>query len=98
MTRFAIALSAAVLVTALGLDAFAFRCGSKLVREGDSSFVVKASCGEPADREIVGYTLTARGKRELKIEKWMYGPKNGRIYILTFEGGVLRDIQSAAAD
>ena len=75
----------------------AMRCESRLVREGDQSFIVKKICGTPVERELIGYTLTASRTRELKIENWVYGPMDGRYFILTFEGGVLKKIISVAA-
>lgn len=97
MKRAALFFAAVFIVVTFSQAAWAFRCGAKLVREGDHSFVVKKACGEPEEREVVGYTITPNGKREMKIEKWIYGPKEGRYYILTFEGGVLKEIDSVAA-
>jgi len=79
----------------LSLDAVAgFRCGSKLVNEGDRSSEVLNKCGQPATRDMVGYTDTLNGNQGLQIEEWSYGPYNGMLYFLTFEGGRLRQIES----
>lgn len=69
------------------------RCGSQLVSVGDRSFEVERKCGEPASRDLVGYTLGANERRELKIEEWVYGPSNGVLTILTFEGNRLTRIE-----
>jgi hypothetical protein len=72
--------------------ASAFRCDNGLVALGDHSFQVLQKCGTPNWQEEVGYTLTSDGKRELKIEHWIYGPKGGRYHLLVFEGGILTKI------
>ncbi|MFZ3203076.1 MAG: DUF2845 domain-containing protein [Pseudomonas sp.] len=69
------------------------RCGSQLVSVGDRSFEVEQKCGEPAFRDLVGYTLGPYQRRELKIEEWVYGPSNGMLTILTFEGNRLTRIE-----
>ncbi|MCY1534169.1 hypothetical protein D9M68_695310 [compost metagenome] len=69
------------------------RCGSQLVSVGDRSFEVQQKCGEPAFRDLVGYTLGSYERREFKIEEWVYGPSNGMLTILTFEGNRLTRIE-----
>lgn len=69
------------------------RCGSQLVSVGDRSFEVERKCGEPAFRDLVGYTLGSYERREFKIEEWVYGPSNGVLTILTFEGNRLTRIE-----
>ncbi|HBX56565.1 MAG TPA: hypothetical protein DEH10_14455 [Pseudomonas sp.] len=69
------------------------RCGSQLVSVGDRSFEVQQKCGEPAFRDLVGYTLGAYERREFKVEEWVYGPSNGMLSILTFEGNRLTRIE-----
>ncbi|WP_370295381.1 DUF2845 domain-containing protein [Pseudomonas benzenivorans] len=69
------------------------RCGSQLVSLGDRSFEVQQKCGEPAFRDLVGYTLGPYDRREFKIEEWVYGPNNGVLSILTFEGNRLIRIE-----
>jgi hypothetical protein len=72
----------------------AFRCGQKLVSEGDRSSEVLHKCGQPATRDLLGYTDTINGNLGLQIEEWSYGPTNGMYYYLTFEGGRLRQIET----
>ena len=71
-----------------------YRCGSRLVFIGDPSVKVLQNCGEPVQKEVIGYTLTEDQKRELKIENSVYGPQNGVYYILEFEGAILVKISS----
>lgn len=69
------------------------RCSSQLVNVGDRSFEVQKKCGEPAFRDLIGYTLGSYDRRELKVEEWVYGPSNGMLTILTFEGNRLTRIE-----
>jgi hypothetical protein len=69
------------------------RCGSQLISVGDRSFQVLQKCGEPAFRDLVGYSLSPNERREYQIEEWVYGPDNGMLSILTFEGNRLRTIE-----
>jgi len=90
---------ALILCLALGLganptQAETLRCGSALVSLGDRAFEVEAKCGPPAQRDLVGYTLGYQQRRELKIEEWVYGPNNGVLSILTFEGNRLISIET----
>jgi len=71
-----------------------FRCGNDLVSIGDRSFEVLKKCGEPVSKEQIGYTITRDKKRELKIDEWIYGPKNGVHYYLIFVGNELVEIKS----
>ena len=88
------------LVLTCGLaEAGTLRCGSKLINEGDRAFEVQRKCGEPEYRDLVGYTGGANyGDRELVIEEWVYGPTNGMLSILTFQGNRLVRIETKRAD
>lgn len=79
-------------------EAGTLRCGSKLINEGDRAFEVQRKCGEPAYRDLVGYTGGNYGDRELVIEEWVYGPTNGMLSILTFQGNRLVRIETKRAD
>ncbi|MCJ8168848.1 DUF2845 domain-containing protein [Atopomonas sediminilitoris] len=94
MKRFSLLISLTLAALAFSQSAHAMRCGSKLVNEGDLAFEVLERCGEPRQRDIVGYTLTYDQRREFKIEEWVYGPRSGVYYILTFEGTRLSRIES----
>jgi hypothetical protein len=88
--------------------AFAFRCGNRLVSEGDSRSEVAAKCGEPA--EVV--TLRSVFRRpviwsygrpyfvgddfvEIPVETWIYnlGP-NKFMRRVRFEGGIVTEIET----
>ncbi len=77
----------------LPAQADSLRCGSSLVSEGDRKFEVLQACGQPRYRDPVGYTLGPYERRELLIEEWVYGPNNGMLNILTFEGNRLVRIE-----
>lgn len=67
----------------------AFTCGKKIFSIGDASFQILIGCGEPALREIIGYTIVPDQRREMVIERWVYGPIKGFYKVLIIEGGVL---------
>lgn len=101
------------LIVAFGLlaasPAFAFRCGNKIVAEGDTRDAVAAKCGEPTDvisgrsvfrRPIVwGYGgrphFIGEDFMEIPVESWIYnlGP-NKLMRRIRFEGGVVVDIET----
>lgn len=86
-------LSLALLCIGAAAQADTLRCGNQLVNIGDRSFEVMQKCGEPAFRDLVGYSLGPTERHEYKIEEWVYGPDNGMLSILTFEGNRLRQIE-----
>jgi hypothetical protein len=101
-----------VIIVVLGLlaasPAFAFRCGSKLVTEGDTRDEVAAKCGEPTDVINLGSVfhrpvIWTRGRPyfigqdfiEIPVESWIYnlGP-NKLMRRVRFEGGVVVEIET----
>ncbi|NQD94502.1 DUF2845 domain-containing protein [Pseudomonas sp. CrR25] len=88
-----IILSITLLFAATAASA-SLRCDKGIASEGDRSIEVAAKCGEPASRDLLGYTQNAHGDQELQIEEWIYGPRSGMYYYLTFEGGRLTNIDS----
>lgn len=102
--------AAAVLVLGLLVcsPAFAFRCGSKIVTEGDSRAEVAAKCGEPADvlRMASVYrrpVIWSHGRpyfigedfMEVPVEAWVYnlGP-NKLMRRVRFEAGIVVEIET----
>ncbi len=94
-------------VTLAATPAHAFRCGSRLVSEGDSRAEVRAKCGQPADidhravwRQPVvwlhgrPYHL-GHDQIEVPIETWVYnlGP-NKLMRRLRFEDGRVVEIET----
>lgn len=86
----------------------AFRCGTKLVSEGDTRSEVAVKCGEPTEivtqksvyRRPVVWTngrpyYVGEDFIEIQVENWIYnlGP-NKLMRRLRFEGGVLADIET----
>ena len=70
------------------------RCGKELVSIGDNGFVVEQRCGAPLAKNHIGYTINEEKKRELVIEEWIFGPRNGYYYIVTLIGGKVSKIES----
>lgn len=74
--------------------AYAFRCGTKIVEPGDKTFEVLQKCGEPVLKEVVGYRLNKTKDIEFEIKEWVYGPRGGSYYFLTFHGTTLINVES----
>lgn len=91
-------LAGLLLLASVSANADTFRCGSKLVSVGDRAFEVLRKCGEPDQRDAVGYLLGGYDRRELRIDEWIYGPRNGMLSILTFEGNRLVRIETQRAN
>lgn len=102
--------AAAVLVLGLlaSSPAFAFRCGTRLVSEGDTRTEVLAKCGEPADRVTQRSVyrrpmIWAHGRpyyigedyMEVPVETWTYnlGP-NKLMRRVRFENGFVAEIET----
>jgi len=85
------------LLASTATHAQTMRCGSELVSVGNRGFEILRKCGEPAYKDVVGYTLGSTQRIELRIEEWVYGPKNGMQHILRIEGNRLVSIESSRA-
>jgi hypothetical protein len=71
------------------------RCGSSFVKIGERAYLVQRDCGEPVTKQLIGYTINQQERRELTIEEWIYGPRDGGyFYIITFVGGKVSRISS----
>lgn len=78
-------------------EAASLRCNSKLISTGNLTSEVLDRCGEPVDRSFLGYKQVVGdwGQRsEVAVEEWIYGPWNGMLYFVRFEGNRLTTIQS----
>lgn len=87
-------LSSALALCGLPAQADTMRCGSNLVSSGDRSFEVERKCGPPVHRDVVGYALGRNDRHEFMLEEWVYGPNNGMLSILVFEGNRLTRIET----
>ena len=72
----------------------AMRCDNFSVTTGVHAEEVEAYCGEPVSKSE-GELKGRRGGRA--VEKWIYGPEAGYIYILYFSNGVLEEIEEKKA-
>jgi Protein of unknown function (DUF2845) len=80
------ALFAGLAVSTVRADTF--RCGTHLVRPGDTSFEVLKKCGRPASQQQIS------GANERFVEQWYYEPGPTAFQrILTFVGTRLVDIE-----
>jgi len=87
-----IALPAGTTLTAPAQESGLFRCGSDLVEIGDHAYLVFQKCGPPLERQLIGYSLSGTSSRELTVEEWIYGPRAGYYYFVTFVGGRVSEI------
>jgi hypothetical protein len=70
-------------------------CANSFVKIGERAYLVKQDCGEPVSKQLVGYTIDRQERRELVIEEWIYGPRDGGYYyVITFVGGKVSKIAS----
>ncbi|AEA85328.1 DUF2845 domain-containing protein [Stutzerimonas stutzeri] len=90
--------AAVLLIAAASAQADTLRCGSQLVTTGDCAFEVERKCGVPQHRDLVGYSLSRNDRQEFRLEEWVYGPRNGMLSILTFEGNRLVRIETRRAN
>jgi hypothetical protein len=102
-SRTVLALAALLCTTA---QADAFRCGSKLITEGDSLEEVLARCGEPASRkrtwitrqprfEYGGQEIPFPGQEDVPVDLWTYdlGP-NKLMRRIRFVAGKVDSIET----
>lgn len=80
-------------LTSLGASA-SLRCDNGIASEGDRTSEVRTKCGEPVSQAVTGYTYDHNGNREYQQVEWVYGPKNGMLYFLQFEGERLTRVES----
>ncbi|MDH2243750.1 DUF2845 domain-containing protein [Pseudomonas sp. GD03909] len=74
-----------------------YRCNSRLVSLDSSTAEVRSKCGDPASSAMVGYKEIVDDygyRQEVPVEEWIYGPNNGMLHFLRFEGNRLRQIDS----
>ena len=108
MNKFTVILATAIAVLwAQGAGADSFRCGTRLVSDGDSTDKVAALCGPPSNiqrHEILRRPVHWYGGRPyylsyepmpVPIEYWIYnlGP-NKLMRRLKFEDGLLVDVET----
>lgn len=107
MNRFAVLLALSLLASAPSY-ADDFRCGSRIVSDGDARAEVLAKCGEPVDvvtlksvfRRPVIWSYgrpyyIGQDYLEIPVESWTYnlGP-NKLMRRVRFEGGIVTEIET----
>ncbi|MDH4580473.1 DUF2845 domain-containing protein [Pseudomonas sp. BN415] len=73
------------------------RCNSNLISLDDTTSEVLEKCGEPVSRADLGFREVVdryNMRNEVRVEEWIYGPRNGMYQFLRFEGNRLRNISS----
>lgn len=80
-------LSALVLSDAL---AGSFRCGTKLVKEGESSNALIKKCGSPARKYSAREMVSEHGhQRGTAVSNWVYERKGKKDMIVSLRGGTV---------
>lgn len=73
-----------------------FRCGTDLIRVGDSNYRVMVKCGPPNSKEYIGTNYrypTMPASEFLDMERWIYNRgSTDFIYSLIFQSGSLTEI------
>ncbi|WP_313026621.1 DUF2845 domain-containing protein [Pseudomonas lopnurensis] len=72
------------------------RCGTRLVHLGDTREQVEAKCGPADSQTSEGPALRSDGVVQpgaVRIDRWIYGPRNGANYHLRFIDGRLVEIR-----
>ena len=72
------------------------RCGNTFIDTGDSRARVLFKCGEPIQREVIGY-IDARENGDLIeyiMEAWTYDTSTARFHIIIFRGNRVYNIES----
>ena len=85
----------ALVFDAAGKDA-SFRCGNTFIDVGDSRARVLFNCGEPVQREVIGY-IDSRENGDLieyVMEAWTYNSGTARFHIIIFKGNRVYNIES----
>ncbi|MOA13337.1 hypothetical protein D3C78_1333860 [compost metagenome] len=73
------------------------RCSNNLISLDDTTSEVLEKCGEPVSRSDLGFKEVVdeyHMRNEVRVEEWVYGPRNGMYQFLRFEGNRLRSIDS----
>ncbi len=73
-----------------------FRCGNTFIDTGDSRARVIFKCGQPVQREIIGYIESRdHGDRvDYIMEAWTYDTGPDRFHIIIFKGNRVYNIES----
>ena len=72
------------------------RCGNTFIDTGDSRARVLFKCGEPIQREVIGY-INSRENGDLIeyiMEAWTYATGPDRFHIIIFRGNRVYNIES----
>jgi hypothetical protein len=93
--------AAALIVLAAPAWADTLRCGSSLIKEGDTQGYVQEKCGEPESKQTYTEPMYARRSDGTAYEVgttskdvWRYHRSNGSFpAVLTFERGVLKKLE-----
>lgn len=86
-------LSAVILFSSV-TEADSFRCGRKLVKEGDSSSVLVKKCGKPARKFSSKETVTDLGRQsKVAVSNWVYERGGKKDMIVSVRSGTIVKVE-----
>lgn len=75
-------------------DADSFRCGTALVKSGDSVNTLMKTCGEPQRKYNTYETINDHGRKySAGVSNWVYERRGKKDMIVSVRGGVVIKIQ-----
>ena len=75
-------------------EADSFRCGRKIVKQGDSGSSLIKKCGNPARKYSSKELVTDQGRQsKVAVSNWVYERKRGRDMIVSVRSGTVIKIQ-----
>ena len=83
-------LIAAILMFAISASALAdgFRCGTRLVLEGDPVSRLSQACGQPEDRYKANIEVQNNGRsRSVSVSQWVYQRRGNKPMIVSVRNG-----------
>jgi len=75
-------------------EADSFRCGRKVVKQGDSSSSLTKKCGNPLRKYSSKEIVTDQGRQSnVAVSNWVYERKRGKDMIVSVRSGTVIKIQ-----
>lgn len=78
----------------ISADAASFRCGTKLVKLGESSNALVKKCGAPARKYSAREVVSKHGRpRDTAVSNWVYERRGKKDMIVSVRGGTVVRLQ-----
>jgi len=84
----------AVILLANTASADSFRCGRKLVKQGDSSSALLKKCGKPGHKFSSKTSVSERGRvSKVSVSNWVYERTGKRDMVVSVRSGTIIKIE-----